>query len=102
MQEYNIKMRRYNGVDYDTLYPATNRIQAAVTLTTNGWSNKEQTVSVSGVTASNAVIVSPAPTSIKAYSKYGIYCSEQASGTLTFVCDKTPSEGVVVNVLIPL
>lgn len=70
------------------------------TLTSAGWSSKSQTVSATGVTASNTVIVSPAPDDIADYADCGVYCSAQGSGTLTFGCDTAPSGDIVVNVLI--
>ena len=71
-----------------------------VTLTSAWWSSNSQTVSATGVTASNTVIVSPAPSDIADYADCGVYCSAQASGTLTFGCDTAPSGDIVVNVLI--
>ena len=71
-----------------------------VTLTSAWWSSKSQTVSATGVTASNTVIVSPAPADIADYADCGVYCSAQGSGTLTFGCDTAPSGDIVVNVLI--
>lgn len=73
----------------------------AVTLTTANWSSNTQTVNVTGVTASNAVIVSAAPASYLSYSEFGVYCSAQGAGTLTFTCDSTPDVNLTVNVLIP-
>lgn len=70
------------------------------TLTSAWWSSNSQTVSATGVTASNTVIVSPAPSDIGDYADCGVYCSAQGSGTLTFGCDKAPSGDIVVNVLI--
>lgn len=71
-----------------------------VTLTSAGWSSNSQTVSATGVTASNTVIVSPAPSDIADYADCGVYCSAQGSGTLTFGCDTAPDGDIVVNVLI--
>ena len=73
----------------------------SVTLTTANWSSNTQTVNVAGVTASNAVIVSAAPASYLSYSEFGVYCSAQGAGTLTFTCDSTPDVNLTVNVLIP-
>lgn len=71
----------------------------SATLTTAGWSSKTQTVNVTGVTASNTVVVSPAPTSHVAYCEAGIYCSAQGAGTLTFTCDEVPESALTVNIL---
>lgn len=58
------------------------------------------TKTVTGVTTSNSVIVSPAPTSISDYVSAGVYCSAQANGTLTFTASSTPTADLVVNVMI--
>ena len=71
-----------------------------VTLTSAWWSSNSQTVSATWVTASNTVIVSPAPSDIGDYAEKWVYCSAQGSGTLTFECDTAPSGDIVVNVLI--
>ena len=72
----------------------------SVTLSANWWSNNEQTVSATGVTASNTVIVSPAPANIDDYATSKIYCSAQGSNSLTFSCTDTPTGDISVNVLI--
>ena len=71
-----------------------------VKLAPSSWSSLTQTVSVSGVTASNTVVVAPAPESYAAYGEAGVYCSAQASGKLTFKCETVPSATITVNVLI--
>ncbi len=73
---------------------------ATATLTAAGWSGNTQTVSVSGVTASNTVIVAPDPASFSAYAESGIRCTAQASGTLTFACEGAPAADLAVNVVI--
>ena len=70
------------------------------TLTSAWWSSKSQTVSVSGVTASNTVIVSPAPSGLNDYASNSVYCESQASWTLTFKCNTVPSGDISVNILI--
>ena len=49
--------------------------QLTVTLTVAGWSDNSQTVTASGVTANNAVVISPAPSSYSSYGEFGVYCS---------------------------
>ncbi len=72
-----------------------------VTITVANWNATTTcTKSVTGVTASNSVIVSPAPASMTAYISSGVYCSAQASGTLTFTASSTPSANITVNVMI--
>lgn len=58
------------------------------------------TVTVSGVTASNTVVVSPASSSVEAYSKAGVVCTAQASNSLTFTATTAPEANLTVNVLI--
>lgn len=71
-----------------------------ISLTTSGWSNNQKTVNVTGVTASNTVIVAAAPASIADYAAAGIYCSAQGAGTLTFTYTTAPTATITVNVLI--
>ena len=75
-------------------------LTASVALLAANWSSYEQTVSVTGVTASNTVFVSPAPNSVKAFSEYGVVCTDQGNGTLTFECNVTPANNLLVNVVI--
>ena len=69
------------------------------TLTTT-WTSNQQTVTVSGVTSSNYVVVSPAPASYDDYCEAGIYCSAQGTNSLTFKCDTVPSAALTVNIMI--
>lgn len=71
-----------------------------VTLASANWSSQSITVSATGVTASNTVIVSPDPASINDYATNSVYCSAQGSGTLTFSCNTEPTVDIDVNVLI--
>lgn len=71
-----------------------------VTIATTDWSNLTCTKSVTGMTASKIVLVSPAPASFTAYTDAGVRCSAQGSGTLSFACDSVPSASVTVNILI--
>jgi hypothetical protein len=71
-----------------------------VTLSASGWSSLIQTVTASGVTSSNDVIVSPNASSHVAYCENGVYCSAQSSGKLTFTCNEKPSVNLSVNVMI--
>lgn len=71
----------------------------AVTLTVEGWSDNQQTVTASNVTASNIVWVSPAPASFSAYGQAGIYASTQGAGTITFTCTKVPTVAIGVEVV---
>jgi len=75
-------------------------VNATGTLTVAGWSSNTQTISVTEVTASNTVIVSPAPASFADYGNAKIHCSAQGPGTLTFTCDTVPTNAITVNVVI--
>ena len=86
------------GQDQDSSIVAS----TMVTLTTAGWSNSSQTVSVTGITASSDIIVSPANASRDDYIDAGIWCSAQGNGSLTFTCESDPSVDITVNVLIIL
>lgn len=70
------------------------------TLTAAGWSNKTQTVTVEGVTASNTILVAPASDSQEVWGKAGIVCTAQSAGSLTFTCKSAPSAAVTANIVI--
>ena len=76
--------------------------QLTVTLTVAGWSGNSQIVTASGVTANNAVVVSPTPDSYVSYGEFGVYCSAQAANSLTFVCDSVPDVTLAINIFIPV
>lgn len=99
--------------DYSTPYtpqydwsPATKKYvddkksTITVTLAAANWSSQSITVSATGVTASNTLIVSPDPSDFSDYTDAVIYCSAQGTNSLTFVCDTTPSNDIDVNVVI--
>lgn len=71
-----------------------------ITLLASEWVNNIQTVSVNGVTTNNDIIISPNSDSIASYTKFGIYCTMQTSGNLSFSCNKEPTENIKVNVVI--
>lgn len=75
------------------------KVNTTVTLAAADWSAGTQTVSVTGMTATGVVLVSPDPTDQSAYTSAGIICSAQAAGTLTFTCSTTPTADLSVNVV---
>lgn len=81
-----------------TITPAT------ATLSQSGWSLSgsvyTQTVSVSGVTASGRVIVSPQPSAFLSYSEAQVYASAQSAGKLTFTAVYRPECDLAVNCLV--
>lgn len=79
----------------------SNSANSNVTLLVSGWNDdNEQTVNVSGVTATNTIIVGGDLGSEPHYTDCGVYCSGQGNGTLTFKCILPPSEDLVANVAI--
>ena len=71
-----------------------------ITLTSGGWSDDSYTATVSGVTSSNSVIVTPIPSDIEEYVAAGIICASQGTNSLTFSCVSAPEENIEVNVMI--
>lgn len=74
-----------------------------ITLTTSGWSSNTQTVTVSGVSASEtAQLITPTPAiaSQSAYYEAGIMCTGQAANRLTFTCQTVPTSNLTVYVVI--
>lgn len=74
-----------------------------VTLTTSGWSSNTQTVTVSGVVASEtAQLITPTPAiaSQSAYYEAGIMCTNQGANRLTFTCQTVPTRNLTVYVVI--
>ena len=72
----------------------------SVSLPVASWSSNSQTVTVSGVTTTNTVVVSPAPDSFGDYSTSVVHCTAQGNNSLTFTCSETPAGALTVNVLI--
>lgn len=72
----------------------------SVTILTSDWSNGTATVTATGVTASNTVIVSPAPSSMDDWGAAGIKCTAQGANTLTFTCAEAPESAITANVVI--
>ena len=74
-----------------------------VTLTTSGWSSNTQTVTVSGVSATEtAQLITPTPAiaSQSAYYEAGIMCTNQGTNSLTFTCQTVPTSNLTVYVVI--
>lgn len=104
-----VKAASYNGTVYNSVDSsgtlALSNIQAqhaslSVTIATSDWSNKTATKSVSGVTASNTVIVSPASASYEAYGEAQVRATAQGTNQITFTCTDVPSVSLTVNVAI--
>lgn len=76
------------------------KVNTTITLVAANWSSNQQTVNVTGVTATNIAIVAPAPTSASDYSAAEILCTAQGTDSLTFTCVTTPTNDISVNVVI--
>lgn len=90
-----------NAVTMAKISVGATHTDVVITLSATAWSNNLQTVNVTGVTTSNLVIVAPSPDNATPYGEAGVICLSQASGTLTFKCDSTPSQDLVVNITMP-
>ena len=98
VNQTNIKSVNWNNLLWSWNIVLFSAIQ--VTLAAASWSSEEITVTATWVTASNHVIVSPDPSSITDYADALVYCSNQASNSLTFKCTTAPENDITVNVLI--
>lgn len=75
----------------------------AITLSSSGWSSNTQTVTVSGVSATEtAQLITPTPAiaSQSAYYEAGIMCTNQGANSLTFTCQTVPTSNLTVYVVI--
>lgn len=75
------------------------KVNTTITLAAADWSSNTQTVSVTGMTATGVVFISPDPSDQSDYTSAGILCTAQAAGTLTFTCNTVPSGDLSVNVV---
>lgn len=74
-----------------------------VSLPASGWSGNSQTVTVSGVFASEtAQLITPTPAIASQYAYYeaGIMCTNQGINSLTFTCQTVPTSNLTVYVVI--
>lgn len=78
---------------------AVKQVNTTITLTAAGWSSNTQTVTVTGITTTGVVLVSPDPTDQSAYTSAGIICTTQAADSLTFTTTNTPSSDIDVVVV---
>jgi len=71
-------------------------------LASNNWSSKKQTLTLSGsgITATNTIIIIPSDASSSDYSKCGISCTAQAADSLTFSCTTVPGVNVYVTAIV--
>lgn len=97
----NFELMSADGtIPKERLVNAVSKPSTMPELTVAGWSNNTQTVTVTGVTATNTVFVSPAPASASDYASAGIVCTAQGTDSLTFTCTTVPTNAITVNVVI--
>ena len=91
----------YKLLDSDGTIPTARltKVNSTITLTSAGWSGGSQTVTVTGMTTTGVVLVSPDPTDQSAYTSAGILCTAQAADSLTFTCSTTPTGDLDVVVV---
>lgn len=94
----------YTTAEKNKLAGLSAPVAVTVTLAAASWAegtdSATQTVNVTGVTATNSVIVQAAPASREAWLEADVYCSAQGAGTLTFTCETAPESALTANVLI--
>ena len=91
------------GVANKSYVDSKSPTSVAITLTTSGWSSNTQTVTVSGVSATEtAQLITPTPAiaSQSAYYEAGIMCTNQGTNSLTFTCQTVPTSNLTVYVVI--
>lgn len=97
---FEIKDANGNDITRQVIGAAPAPAKSTVTLYAGTWERNSQSVSVSGVTTSSAVVVSPHPDYISEYTEANIRAVAQSNGTVEFACDTVPSGNVQVNILI--
>ena len=71
----------------------------SITLPYLNWDNSnQQTITISGITSTSGILVSPVPSYIEYYADYGIYAIEQSTNAVTFKCIEVPDTDISVNV----
>ena len=92
-----------NGVANKAYVDSKAPTSVLVNLRLSRWSSNTQTVTVSGVSATEtAQLITPTPAiaSQSAYYEAGIMCTGQAANSLTFTCQTVPTRNLTVYVVI--
>lgn len=92
-----------NGVANKAYVDSKSPTSVTVILSASSWSSNTQTVTVSGVSATEtAQLITPTPAiaSQSAYYEAGIMCTGQAANSLTFTCQTVPTSNLTVYVVI--
>lgn len=75
-------------------------VTKTATLSATGWASNKQTVTVTGITADQKLIITPAPDSYVACGESVVWCTAKATNSLTFQCVDVPTVAVTMNILI--
>jgi len=75
-------------------------LNTTVTVDKDDWNGTTNTVTVDEVTANSSVLVCPIPSDQTSALGFGVYCSGQGAGTLTFTCVTTPTVDIQYNVMV--
>lgn len=70
-----------------------------LSLSADKWTDKKQTVTVTGMNSSKIVIAQGSTGTITAYSDAGVKCTAQGTNSLTFTCENVPQVTVNVDVI---
>lgn len=89
-----------NAQKIDNWASANRRSFVTIEIVVDDWSGGSCTKSVTGVSTTNNVMVSPAPDDLANFLDAEIICTAQGAGTLTFTCETTPIVSITVNVAI--
>ena len=72
--------------------------QVEKTLLKTSWSDKELTLTVTGITATSYITISPKADSRKAFADAEIFASGQGTDEITFICEETPDSDIDIVV----
>lgn len=73
---------------------------ASGTLLASDWLNNSQTIEVTGILPTSALLVGAHPDSLEEYGNSKIYATAQATNSITFTCETVPTSNLTVNIFI--
>lgn len=80
----------------------TNITETSVTIATSSWNSStlQASATVSGVTSSSKIWISPADSSYDVYAAAGVRGKSQTTNSVTFICSSVPTASVTINVAV--
>lgn len=69
-----------------------------IELPVSGWSNKSQTVNVTGLTSSSRFLCGPTIASMDEVNEKGVKPTAYGSGSITFVCEELPENKLYIDI----